>query len=137
MKKTESAATRRKDAVKGTVRHIAFTMYPVKVMGRARRFYEDGLGLKLTNNFRDQWVEYHVGNGCFAVTTMAQDVAPSAHSGGSIAFEVDDVDAALAKLRAAGARVKLEPFSTPVCRMAVVLDPEGNALTLHAKNPGR
>lgn len=30
-----------------------------------------------------------------------------------------------------GHRVKVEPMTTPVCRMSVVLDPEGNALTLH------
>ncbi|MBI5631119.1 MAG: VOC family protein [Elusimicrobia bacterium] len=119
------------------VKHIAFTMYPVKDMPRARQFYEGGLGLKLTNNFRDQWVEYHLNNGCFAITTMAEDVAPSANSGGSIAFEVDDVDVMVDKLRARKAVVKMEPFSTPVCRMAVVLDPEGNAISIHGKNPGR
>ena len=34
-------------------------------------------------------------------------------------------------LRAKETTVKLEPFSTPVCRMAVILDPEGNALRVH------
>jgi predicted enzyme related to lactoylglutathione lyase len=62
---------------------------------------------------------------------MAEGVNPSADTGGSIAFEVDDVDGSVNALRAEGVRVKLEPFSTPVCRMAVVLDPEGNAVTLH------
>jgi predicted enzyme related to lactoylglutathione lyase len=27
--------------------------------------------------------------------------------------------------------IKIEPFSTPVCRMVVVLDSEGNAVALH------
>lgn len=137
MKKTTVEMEKQtKDAV-GTVKHIAFTLYSVKDMAKARRFYEEDLGLKLTNNFRGQWVEYHLDNGCFAITTMAEDVAPSANSGGSIAFEVDDVDAVVNKLRVKKAVVKMEPFSTPVCRMAVVLDPEGNALSIHAKNPGR
>lgn len=137
MKKTAVEATRQTNGATGTIKHIAFTMYPVKDIARARRFYEEDLGLKLTNNFRDQWVEYHLDNGCFAITTMAEDVAPSADSGGSIAFEVDDVDAMVSKLRGKMAVVKMEPFSTPVCRMAVVLDPEGNAISIHAKNPGR
>jgi len=121
----------------GKVKHIAFTMYSVRDMARARKFYEEDLGLKLTHNFRDQWIEYHLNGCCFAITTMAEDVSPSANSGGSIAFEVDDVDAMIAKLRAKGVSVKMDPFSTPVCRMAVVLDPEGNAVSIHAKNPGR
>jgi predicted enzyme related to lactoylglutathione lyase len=54
--------------------------------------------------------------------------APSADAG--IGFEVDNVDAMVATLRAKGTTVNLEPFPTPVCRMAVILDPEGNALTL-------
>ncbi len=55
----------------------------------------------------------------------------SADAGGSIGFEVDDVDALVTDLRARGVTVKVEPFSTPICRMAVVLDSEGNAVTLH------
>lgn len=115
------------------IKHIAFTMYPVSDMARARKFYEEALGLGVTKNFRDEWVEYHLGNGAFAITTMAKTVKPGANSGGSIAFEVDDVDATLRKLKAAKAVVKVEAFDTPVCRMAVVLDSEGNALTVHAK----
>ncbi|MFI5362929.1 MAG: VOC family protein [Elusimicrobiota bacterium] len=115
------------------IKHIAFTMYPVSDMARARKFYEEGLGLSLTRNFRGEWVEYHLDNGAFAITTMAKGVKPSASSGGSIAFEVDDVDATVKKLKSASAVVKVEPFDTPACRMAVVLDTEGNALTVHAK----
>lgn len=115
------------------IKHIAFTMYPVKNMARARKFYEKGLGLKLTKNFGSgKWIEYHVKNGAFVITTMTP-ITPSAKAGGSLAFEVKDVDAALKKLKAVKAVVKVPPFDTPVCRMAYVLDSEGNALGLHAK----
>ena len=111
---------------------IAFTMYPVINMVRARRFYEEVLGLKAVRDFRGEWVEYHLWDNCFALTTIKGDtLKPSAVAGGSIAFEVNDVDAFVADLKKMGIQVKIEPFSTPVCRMAVVLDPEGNALTLH------
>lgn len=133
MSKSAVAAKPNSKKAEGRVKHIAFTMYPVKDMARARRFYEDDLGLELTKNFRDQWIEYHLDNGCFSITTLATDVSPSSNSGGSIGFEVDDVDAAIAKLRAKSVRIKIEPFDTGVCRMAVVLDPEGNALTIHQK----
>lgn len=111
------------------IKHIAFTMYPVKDMARARKFYENDLGLALTNNFRDEWVEYILENGCFAISTMIPKMAPSS----AIAFEVDDVDATVKDLKAKNVKVKVEPFSTPVCRMAIIQDPDGNAFTVHAK----
>jgi predicted enzyme related to lactoylglutathione lyase len=114
-----------------TIHKIAFTMYPVRDMARARRFYEQDLGLTMTNDYHGAWVEYDLAGGCFAITTMVPHLSPSASAGGSIAFEVDDVDATVAALKAKGNAVKVEPFSSPVCRMAVVLDPEGNAVTLH------
>ncbi len=114
------------------IKKIAFTMYPVKDMKRARKFYEEDLGLKLTVDIRGEWVEYDLAGGCFAITTMVSEyISPSSNSGGSIAFEVDDVDGFTARLKAKGVPVKLDPMSSPVCRMSVVLDPEGNAVTLH------
>jgi predicted enzyme related to lactoylglutathione lyase len=116
------------------IKHIAFTMYPVTDMARARKFYEDGLGLEFTKqNATGGWVEYHLENGAFALTTMAKGIAPSAKSGGSIAFEVDDLDAYVNKVTAAGGTIKVPPFASPVCHMAVALDTEGNALMLHKK----
>lgn len=131
MKKATLEVVPTKDTV-GRVKHIAFTVYPVKDMARAKRFYEEDLGLKLTKSFKDGWIEYHLNNGCFAITTMGENLAPNANSA-QIAFEVDDVDAVVNKLRAKGIIVKIEPSSGTVCRMAEVLDPEGNALTIHAK----
>jgi len=117
-----------------TVQGIAFTMYPVTDMKRARKFYEEELGLKAARDFRGEWVEYHLWDNCFALTTMGGDaVKPSAETGGSVAFEVTDVDDFVHRLRTKDIQIKVEPFSTPVCRMAVVIDPEGNALTLHHK----
>ncbi len=113
---------------------IAFTMYPVTDMKRARKFYEGELGLKVAQNYGDKWIEYYLWDNCFALSTMAGDgLKPSAEAGGSIAFEVNDVDRFIDNLRKKGIRIKVEPFSTRVCRMAVIIDPEGNALTLHSK----
>jgi predicted enzyme related to lactoylglutathione lyase len=117
-----------------TVKGIAFTAYPVTDMKRARKFYEEDLGLRVSVDLRGAWIEYHLWDNCFAITSMLGDSAkPSSTSGGSIALEVQDVDDFVSQLRKKGAPVKVEPFSTRVCRMAVVLDPDGNALTLHAK----
>ncbi len=113
------------------VKHIAFTSYPVKDIKRAKRFYEDALGLTEGSNYQGQWVEYYLDNGCFALTTMYKG------TGSGIAFEVDDVNAVHKKLVAAGGKTLREPFETPGCRISVVADPDGNGVTLHRKNPGR
>lgn len=113
-------------------RKVAFTMYPVVDMPRARRFYEETLGLKLGVNYEERWVEYDLPQGgCLAITTMAEGVMPSSNAGGSIAFEVDDVAKLIKELKTKGVKFKLDIFETPVCKMAVILDSEGNAITLH------
>lgn len=115
------------------LKKVAFTMYPVKDIDRAKHFYETNLDLKPTKNSANgMWVEYDLpGGGCFAITTLAQGVAPSENAGGSIAFEVDDLDALVTNLKANKVKIKLDVFQSPVCRMAVIVDSEGNALTLH------
>ena len=52
------------------VKHIAFTVYPVTDMVRARAFYEGDLELKPSMDFEGKWVEYDLSGACFALTTM-------------------------------------------------------------------
>lgn len=108
-------------------------MYKVTNMPRARTFYEETLGLTCTKESSEgRWVEYDLPEGgCFAITTMADAVKPMADAGGSVAFEVENLDELVAQLKAKEVRFKLEIFDTPVCRMAVPLDTEGNAFMLH------
>ncbi len=114
------------------LKKIAFTMIPVKDMIRARRFYEETLGLKLSSDFGGTWVEYDLPEGgCIALTNMATGVNPSSTAGMSVGFEVEDVVALCSKLKKLGVIEKLPLFETPVCKMAVFLDSEGNAFTVH------
>jgi predicted enzyme related to lactoylglutathione lyase len=62
---------------------------------------------------------------------MIENIIPSSSSGGSIAFEVDDLDRLVSELKEKNLEFKLDNIVTPVCKMAVILDSEGNALTLH------
>lgn len=62
---------------------------------------------------------------------MVENITPSSLSGGSIAFEVDDLDRLVSELKEKNIEFKLDNIVTPVCKMAVILDSEGNALTLH------
>jgi len=116
------------------IKDVAFTVYPVQNLAQVRRFYEKDLGLSVTMVFQNAWVEYTLPNGTFALTTMMEWVKPSASVGGIIAFEVDDVDQVAQSLKEKGYAFKVDPFSTPVCRMAVALDPEGNPIILHRIN---
>lgn len=113
------------------LKKVAFTMYPVKDAKRARAFYEQTLGLKVGSHAPNGvWTEYDLpGGGCFALFATA-DLAPSG-SGGSIAFEVDDLDATIARLKSEGVEFKAELVHSPVCRMSVILDSEGNSVILH------
>ena len=110
-------------------------MYPVTDVARARHFYEAILGLtvgKVSERDNGAWVEYDLpGGGCFAITTFAQGVVPSANAGGSIAFEVENIEELASRLKSAGVEFKLDVFSSPVCQMAVIVDSEGNAIILH------
>lgn len=114
-------------------RKVAFTMYPVADAKRARAFYEDVLGLSVgkTSSRENLWTEYDLpGGGCLALFANPE-LKPSAEAGGCIALEVDDLDALCARLRSRGVRFKAEGIESPVCRMAVIYDSEGNAIILH------
>ena len=109
---------------------IAFTVYPVSNMERARKFYEHVLGLHKTYDYQDMWVEYDIGDSTFAITTTQAGHIPGA-KGAVVAFEVSDFDAFMHKLKDRAVVFVAEPFDTPVCRMAVIEDPDGNHITIH------
>jgi predicted enzyme related to lactoylglutathione lyase len=118
------------------ITQFAFTVYPVLNMARARKFYEGVLGLQVSHEYGGQWIEYHLNNNCFAITDMGgEHFKPNAAGGGSIAFEVDDLDKVVAQAKAGGAGVKIDTFQTPMCRSAILIDPEGNPFTLHKRIP--
>ena len=113
-------------------KRVAFTMYPVTEMARARAFYEETLGLpKSEADAASPWVEFDLpGGGCLAITNVSEST-PSASAGGMIALEVADLDTLVAGLKAKGADVVAEGIEGPGCHMAVVKDPDGNAIILH------
>lgn len=108
-------------------------MYPVENIARAIQFYKEAFQLKPSKvSAGGAWIEYDLpGGGCFALTTLAEGVKPNANAGGSIAFEVENIDKLIEELKVKKVRIKLDSFSTPVCKMAVIIDSEGNAVTLH------
>lgn len=122
------------------ITEIAFTGYSVTDMKRARAFYESLLGLEKSRAFggtegNEQWVEYDIGAGCLALISGGGDQWPPHPAGTAAALEVDDFDAYVSKLRGAGVKFIWEPQETPVCRMFVVADPDGNWVVLHHRKP--
>jgi predicted enzyme related to lactoylglutathione lyase len=120
------------------VTEIAFTGYPVTNLTRARQFYEGVLGLRVSHIFGDEhraWVEYDVGSGTLAIGNLAPEWKPSPN-GGAVGLEVDDFDGAVARLKRHGVTFSVEPMESPVCRMAVVSDPDGNSVTIHKRKHG-
>jgi predicted enzyme related to lactoylglutathione lyase len=113
------------------VKEIGFVAIPVTDVARARRFYENVLGLKPSGEFMDgQWVEYGIATGTLAIANVNMDWKPS-NQGTSAALEVEDFDAAIEELRGAKVPFAADPFESPVCHMAVVQDPDGNKLIIH------
>lgn len=119
------------------ITELAFTLVPVTDLKKARRFYEEILGLKPTHEFQKGgmgMVEYDLGAATLTLSAGVALYKPQA--AGAVAFEMEDFGAAVTELRAQGVRFILEPVETPVCRMAVVADPDGNQLIIHKRKAG-
>jgi Predicted enzyme related to lactoylglutathione lyase len=114
------------------VSEVAFVGYPVTDVPRARAFYENVLGLKCSTAFGEGWIEYDIGACTLAVVKSSDLWKPSA-DGPAVALEVEDFDAAIATLKAVGSKFILEPMDSPVCRIAVVQDPDGNGIAIHQR----
>jgi predicted enzyme related to lactoylglutathione lyase len=81
------------------------------------------------------WVEYDLpGGGCLALTNFTKE-NPSDTAVGTIAFEVEDLDQLMTDLKGKGVTFKSDVIHSPVCRMAVCLDSEGNSILLHQLKP--
>lgn len=119
-----------------TINEIAFSCYAVKDMARARQFYEGVLNLKITsetNTPNGQWVEYDIGPHTLALG-CAPGFSPSP-DGCAVALEVENFDEALDALRTHKVKFRFDPFTTPVCRMLAIFDPDGNSVIIHKRNP--
>src|SRR6266511_384204 len=124
------------DSAMLTVTEIAFSCYAVTDMARARAFYEGVLGLKpttITESEHGQWTEYELGPYALALGS-APGFKPGP-DGCTAALEVEDFGAAIKQLRHHNVKFRIEPMATPVCRMAMIFDPDGNTICIHKRNP--
>jgi predicted enzyme related to lactoylglutathione lyase len=114
----------------------SFFAYPVTDMARARKFYEDILGLKHTGEPTTvPWIEYDLGNTTLGLGAYGEGWKPS-KDGAMLALEVDDFEKSVAELKQAGVPVSFDPMETPICHFAIIRDPDGNAVMIHKRKPG-
>jgi predicted enzyme related to lactoylglutathione lyase len=117
------------------VKEIAFIYHQVTDIARARRFYEQLLGLTVGVEYQGApgkwWIEYDVAGVAFAI----KNFEPSVGKGAVLAFEVADIDAALAAIRAAKVPLTEELTEFPRCRSFAVKDPDGNQIIFHQLKP--
>jgi predicted enzyme related to lactoylglutathione lyase len=119
------------------------TILPVKDMTRARKFYEEVLGLKPLGENKDGKFLFAGGGGGIIALFPKDGGTKAEHT--AISFEVPDIAAAI---RALGARgVVFEDYDFPglktvnhVCvlgaeKAAWFKDPEGNYLCIHENLP--
>jgi predicted enzyme related to lactoylglutathione lyase len=120
------------------LKKVAFTMFPVKDTARARAFYEGALGLSVgSHSANGVWTEYDLpGGGCLALFKHPDPKSAAAPGGASIAFEVEDLDVLVARLKSEGVKFMADDIQSPVCRMATLQDSEGNTIILHKLKKG-
>ncbi len=114
------------------IKDVAFVAIAVSDVERARKFYQETLELKPgMTAMEGAWTEYELGG-----TTIGVGCHPAwqpSRDGTSVAFEVDDIDTTIAKLKERGVAFDMEKTETPVCFMAQFRDPDGNKLLLHKR----
>ena len=111
---------------------VAFIAIAVSDQERARKFYQETLELKPTTTAMEgAWVEYDIGP-----VTIGVGCHPAwkpSHDGTTVAFEVQNIDDAIKKLKDRGVTFDIEKAETPVCWMAQFRDPDGNKLVVHQR----
>jgi predicted enzyme related to lactoylglutathione lyase len=111
---------------------VAFVAIAVSDAERARKFYQETLELQpATTAMGGAWVEYDLGP-----TTIGVGCHPAwkpSRDGTTVAFEVENIDATIAKLKDRGVSFDIDKMETPVCWMAQFRDPDGNKLVVHKR----
>src|SRR5438309_9851342 len=114
------------------IKEGAFVAIAVSDKERARKFYQETLELKATTTgMEGAWDEDDLGP-----TTIGVGCHPAwkpSRDGTTVAFEVEDIDASITKLKERGVSSDIEKMETPVCWMAQFRDPDGNKLVVHKR----
>jgi len=115
-----------------SVTGVDFLTVFVKDYPAALKFYGETLGLEHSVDYEKIPAgEFETGNLTLQVmdaASVGREFSPNGHP---IALHVEDVEAARAKLEAAGVEFLAETMDSGVCHMAFFNDPDGNVLMFH------
>lgn len=78
------------------------------------------------------WVEYDLAGQTLALAKASDQWMPNPNGGGAC-LEVEDLDQAVAYLQERGVSIILGTQDYPMCRLALIADPDGNTLALHQR----
>lgn len=118
------------------VKSIAFVVYGVTNIPRAKKIYEGVLGLKQSSFWGDDnggMIEYEIGTEhTLAIGSGAPTFKPGPN-GGCVALEVEDFEGMIKILKDNEISFVLESTESSVCFMACVTDPDGNQIMIHKR----
>ena len=115
------------------IKKIAFVGTPVRDMARAKKFYGEVLGLKMTLDHEGKWCEFDTPEGkSIGLDTISPDGSPP-----YLALETDDIAAEVERLKQHDVKILLDVQDNKVCKMAIIEDSEGQKLMLHEIAPER
>ena len=98
-----------------------------KDLDRMRQFYEGALGVKAAPH--GDWLPFDLGGATFALHGVSADLDRDLQRV-NISFEVDDIEAAVARFREQGAKVLQGVSDEAFGRCAVFQDPDGRTFDL-------
>jgi predicted enzyme related to lactoylglutathione lyase len=111
-----------------------FICMPTKDFDAAFEFYGTVLGLPCSAKYdKAPGAEFETGNLTLQIIDAAAIGREHVPHAFPIALRVDDVQAARSELESRGVSFVMDTIDSGVCHMAIFLDPDGNALTLHRR----
>lgn len=111
---------------------VDFVMISTSDIERARHFYGEVLGLEASKQWGDlPAFEFETGSLTLAVADVTAFGQEHSVNRQPIALQVGDTHAARAALEAQDVPFAGDTIDSGVCHMAIVHDPDGNALMLH------
>jgi predicted enzyme related to lactoylglutathione lyase len=115
------------------VKGLFHATLPVYDLGRAETFYREVLGIgrhATPSYFPDRVVFLDLGNTMIHLVRYNDEFSRGDYQAHHLAIEVDDLEAAMARVGAAGCRILNEIVERPDMRCFNFLDSEGNRVEL-------
>ncbi|MFS3128303.1 VOC family protein [Nocardioides sp. Bht2] len=107
----------------------ASVMWPVPNLDAAIAFYTESAGCELSFSDGERYAALKAGGTTVHLVSGPEDIT---EGNPALTLRVDDVAAAVATLRTAGATVVTEPTAGPHEIRAVLRDPNGQWLVVHS-----